>query len=118
LLTSRQWIATVACEHFLVFQAHTLLLQPASAWFDRYRRYSFVGAPWLKYSDMPELGGNGGLSLRRKSVMLPLARGPDDNEGARSCTTAELFRGACAASASGDYTQECAEDGLEPEDST
>jgi hypothetical protein len=29
-------------------QSHSLLLRPAGEWFDRYKQYSYVGAPWLK----------------------------------------------------------------------
>ena len=65
LLTSREFYEKIPGEMILIFQADTLicnknLLEP-------FMKYDYVGAPWSWRK-----GGNGGLSLRRKSRMIEM----------------------------------------------
>ena len=73
--------AVIPTEKHLVFQTDGLLCggPDTAARLAEYWQYDYVGAPWAKWEDLrggdcgPDeklTGGNGGLSLRSKSVML------------------------------------------------
>ena len=71
LLTSHWFWGKVAAEVVLVFQEDTMLCGPS---IEPYLKYDYVGAPWLPTerfvrgkSWLCDVGGNGGLSLRRRS---------------------------------------------------
>ena len=53
----------IESEVFLVFQTDSILFQSIP---ERYVQYDYVGAPWPHHGN---LVGNGGLSIRRKTVM-------------------------------------------------
>lgn len=60
-------------EHVLVFEADTLMLRGPGC-VDRFLNFDYVGAPWHEFFTTnlgyPRFGGNGGLSLRRRSKIL------------------------------------------------
>jgi hypothetical protein len=64
---SREILDQIPTEMFLVFQADTVICSQHKDLLEKFLTYDYVGAPW---SWMP--GGNGGLSLRRKSKMLEI----------------------------------------------
>ncbi|GBF99982.1 hypothetical protein Rsub_13114 [Raphidocelis subcapitata] len=70
LLLSRQLWRAVAGEHVLLFQLDTAMCAASPHKIGDYLSYDYVGAPWTRerWGDAP--GGNGGLSLRRRSRML------------------------------------------------
>ncbi|GBF99981.1 hypothetical protein Rsub_13113 [Raphidocelis subcapitata] len=70
LLMSRALWRAVAGEHVLIFQLDTALCAASPHKIGDYLSYDYVGAPWTRerWGDAP--GGNGGLSLRRRSRML------------------------------------------------
>ena len=72
-------LATIPTERYLTFQPDGLLCGPTSAeQLSAYDSYDFVGAPWRGWTG--NVGGNGGLSLRTRSVMLRIIdRFPYDN---------------------------------------
>jgi hypothetical protein len=78
LLTSPAFWYGLEAEYILIFQTDSILRKKG---IEEFLKYDYVGAPW-KSSDTPEAGGNGGLSLRRKSVMLKiLENGPPRGRG-------------------------------------
>jgi hypothetical protein len=75
LLTSKSFYDQLGdASHVLVFQTDTLLLRPVD---EGFFAYDYVGAPWPHHVlDPPRPNvGNGGLSLRRVSVMKDLSPG-------------------------------------------
>jgi len=68
LLTSIDFWNELKSEHILIFQTDSILRKKG---IDEFLQYDYVGAPWKLYG-APEFGGNGGLSLRRRSVMLEI----------------------------------------------
>lgn len=68
-------------EHILIFQSDSFMLKSG---IDDYLNYDYVGAPWnwandpsfkdRRYKDLSIFrnGGNGGFSLRKKSVMIDI----------------------------------------------
>ena len=78
LLTSSSFWSGITAEHILIFQTDSILRRKG---IEEFLQYDYVGAPW-RSSDTPEVGGNGGLSLRRKSVMLAILKsGPPPGPG-------------------------------------
>jgi hypothetical protein len=65
LMMSRTILDQIPTEMFLVIQIDAVICAPHLL--EKFMKYDYVGAPW-------KLGGigNGGLSLRRKSVMLKI----------------------------------------------
>jgi hypothetical protein len=65
-------------EHVLVFESDSLLRKRGCV--EKYidEGYDYVGAPWVLNAvwGAPDLGGNGGFSLRRLSTMLAAIRSP------------------------------------------
>eukprot|EP00744_Colponema_vietnamica_P012694 GILI01017819.1.p1 GENE.GILI01017819.1~~GILI01017819.1.p1 ORF type:complete len:342 (-),score=-15.54 GILI01017819.1:560-1585(-) len=75
LLLSPEFYQNLPQEHIFVFGLDSLLLQPNDL--SEYLKYDYVGAPWKPSSSWCsafncDYGGNGGLSLRRRSAMLRL----------------------------------------------
>lgn len=60
-------------EHVVLFQLDCLLLRRG---IDAYLQYDFIGAAWdpQVHPKLPPWGQNGGLSLRKRSVMLAALR--------------------------------------------
>lgn len=67
LLTSEAFYNMIPTEMFLIFQLDTLLSDKYSDTIYNFMEYDYVGAPWKD-----KKGGNGGLSLRRKSKMISI----------------------------------------------
>lgn len=65
ILTSKEFWKEVPFEKVLIFQMDSTLLRPG---IEEFLKYDYVGAPW-KFQNH---GGNGGLSLRTKDVMLDI----------------------------------------------
>jgi hypothetical protein len=92
LLTSIDFWKEIGSEHVLVFQVDSLLRRKGV---DEFLEYDYVGAPWRSLK-APRYGGNGGLSLRRKSAMLGVLKeknvnGIDEQEDIFFCRA--LFNG-------------------------
>ena len=72
-VTSSIFIDSIVSEHFLIFQNDVIMRKPDSL--ESYLKYDYVGAPW-SWCKVPDsycwLGGNGGVSIRRKSTMKRL----------------------------------------------
>jgi len=70
----------IPTETFLIFQLDTLISAKYKDTIYDFIKYDYVGAPWrggvlVRNNDnMPVLVGNGGLSLRKKSVMLSVIK--------------------------------------------
>jgi hypothetical protein len=66
-------LATIPTDRYIVFQPDGMLCGPTSAAaLDAFAPYSYVGAPWpweVAKNDKAT-GGNGGFSLRNKSIIL------------------------------------------------
>ena len=59
-------------EHILIYQEDSLIF---NKWSDDFLEWDYIGAPWQPtQDDAPLLVGNGGFSLRKKSVMLEVIR--------------------------------------------
>ena len=69
LLTSKKFWNQIKGENILIFQTDTCLCSKNKHKIYDILKYDYVGAPW-KLKKMPKLGGNGGLSFRKKSKML------------------------------------------------
>jgi len=69
LLTSKTFWNQINSENVLIFQTDTCLCSKNKTKIYDILKYDYVGAPWLS-TNMPKLGGNGGLSFRKKSKML------------------------------------------------
>ena len=65
IMKSREILDQIPTEVFLVFQTDSVICSQHKDLLDKFLKCDYVGAPW---GWMP--GGNGGLSLRRKSKML------------------------------------------------
>lgn len=72
LYNPRFWEEIPTASHILVFQTDSLLLKNSPHKIQDFLAWDYVGAPWRHLPG--EVGGNGGLSLRRKSAMLALLR--------------------------------------------
>ena len=76
IMTNAQFIQTIPTEMYLIFQTDTMICKPYKDLIYEFMDYDYVGAPW---HEVPRglwktQVGNGGLSLRRKSAMLKIAR--------------------------------------------
>jgi hypothetical protein len=68
LMTNRDFVSGIPTEIFLIFQTDTIICEQTKDLLYNFIEYDYVGAPWLD----SDIGGNGGLSLRRKSKMLEI----------------------------------------------
>jgi len=66
LVTDKTFYELIPTENILIFQLDTLLSDKYSNNIYDFLEYDYVGAPW----NHRNFGGNGGLSLRKKSKML------------------------------------------------
>jgi len=66
LLTDEKFYQLIPTEMHLIFQLDTLLSDTYYEKIYDFMDYDYVAAPW----DFKKVGGNGGLSLRRKSKMI------------------------------------------------
>ena len=76
IMVSSEFIQIIPTEMFLIFQTDSMISKPYKDLIYQYMDYDYVGAPWFK---VPRglwkcQVGNGGLSLRRRSKMLEIAR--------------------------------------------
>ena len=67
LLTSKEFWQQIPYDKVLIFQHDSRLLRKGV---EDFLQWDYVGAPWL----WQKFGGNGGLSLRTKSVMLEIIK--------------------------------------------
>jgi hypothetical protein len=70
LLVDPLFYNNIPTETFLIFQTDTVICDNFNNTVDDYLDYDYVGAPW----PWSEQGGNGGLSLRKKSKMLEIIK--------------------------------------------
>jgi hypothetical protein len=70
LMTSTGFWLEIHAEHILIFQVDCLLRRRG---INEFLKYDYVGAPWRSIR-APSYGGNGGLSLRKKSAMLEVLK--------------------------------------------
>ncbi|UCB46432.1 MAG: hypothetical protein JSV25_03130 [Spirochaetota bacterium] len=75
LLTSKGFWKDIGSEHILIFQTDSILRKRG---IEEFLHWDYVGAPW-KSDDTPQIGGNGGFSLRRRSVMLDILENDKSN---------------------------------------
>ena len=70
----------VTSDHFLVFQWDGFIINP-HLWWDGFLEYDYIGAPWPQpYRPTPDLKvGNGGFSLRSRSLAEALSKGYNPN---------------------------------------
>ena len=85
LMMSDEILKQIPTEMFLVFQTDSLICESDKHRINDFLKYDYVGAPW---GWMP--GGNGGLSLRRKSKMLEVIKkcpkfGNEDQNSSAGC---------------------------------
>lgn len=67
IIKNKSFYDIIETETFLIFQTDTLIIKENKHLINEFLEYDYVGAPW-KYGK----GGNGGLSLRKKSKMLEI----------------------------------------------
>jgi len=70
LFLSEAFYKNIPTETFLVFQTDTMICEKNKDLINQFLDYDYVGAPWWQWGDV----GNGGLSLRKKSVALNCIR--------------------------------------------
>ena len=75
-MKSHEFWGQVKGKKILTFQTDTLLLRHG---IDDFLKYDYIGAPWIKPKEERFIG-NGGLSLRTKSVMLDISDKHKDYE--------------------------------------
>ncbi len=89
LMTSAEFYRRLPFEHLLIAQTDSMLCAGAARHMDAFLDYDYVGAPW-KW-EPSKVGGNGGLSLRRRSKMIAFCaavpRSPDTPEDVYFCQT-------------------------------
>jgi hypothetical protein len=68
MMMGREILDQIPTEMFLVVQTDSLLCRGEKDLLKEFMDYDYVGAPWRDRSRV----GNGGLSLRRKSMMLKI----------------------------------------------
>ena len=87
LMTSAEFYRRLPFEHLLVAQTDSMLCAGAARHMDEFLDYDYVGAPWAW--EPTKVGGNGGLSLRRRSKMIAFCaavpRSPDTPEDVYFC---------------------------------
>jgi len=69
ILASRKFNEEIPTETFLVFQTDSMINPAHKGLLEKFMDYDYVGAPW-PWSHLHV--GNGGLSLRKRSVMLKI----------------------------------------------
>jgi hypothetical protein len=87
LMMSEKFITDIPSEMFLIFQTDTMICEEHKHLIYNYMNYDYVGSPWSidylspvsninndKLSLSSKYVGNGGLSLRRKSKMIEIAK--------------------------------------------
>ena len=74
LLFSEEFYDAIPTEIFLIFQTDTMICPSQKELIQPFLKYDYVGAPWIWNQPNDKSGGNGGLSLRKKSVMLDKLR--------------------------------------------
>lgn len=72
-----QRLLSYGCNHALIFQMDTILLNPD---LEPFLEYDYIGAPWDK-GFRGIVSGNGGLSLRHVKTMLTIAETYPANHG-------------------------------------
>jgi len=82
LLLSENFYSYIPTEIFLIFQTDTLICENQKTLINDFLQYDYVGAPWsFKHiGEKGRVGGNGGLSLRKKSKMLEKIRNCNNDE--------------------------------------
>lgn len=70
ILLSENFWNIIHSENILIFQLDSTLLK---AGIDEFLNWDYIGAPWTKPKEK-KLVGNGGLSFRKKSVMLDIIK--------------------------------------------
>jgi len=68
LMMSNRILEKIPTEMFLVIQTDSLICKEGKHLIKKFMKYDYVGAPW----EGRDAIGNGGFSLRRKSVMLQI----------------------------------------------
>ena len=71
LLTSKNFWNQINGENILIFQTDTCLCSKNKHKIYDFLKYDYVGAPWKKFKN---IGGNGGLSFRKKSKMIEMIK--------------------------------------------
>ena len=76
IMTNPQFIQSIPTEMFLVFQTDSMICKPYKHLIYDFMEYDYAGSPWheVPCDRWKTQVGNGGLSLRRKSAMLKIAR--------------------------------------------
>lgn len=69
ILTSREFTEAIPTETFLVFQTDSMINPAHKTLINKFLDYDYVGAPW---NASVVAVGNGGFSLRKRSVMLKI----------------------------------------------
>jgi len=69
LFYSKEFYDNIPTETFLVFQTDTMICENNKDLINNFLEYDYVGAPW-KHAPLENVVGNGGLSLRKKSIMV------------------------------------------------
>ena len=90
LMMSDEILYQIPTEIFLVFQTDSLICESDKHRINDFLKYDYVGAPWA-WMD----GGNGGLSLRRKSKMIEVIKNcpkniNEDQIFSRGCSTVKV----------------------------
>eukprot|EP00933_Yihiella_yeosuensis_P066811 TRINITY_DN7127_c0_g2_i1.p1 TRINITY_DN7127_c0_g2~~TRINITY_DN7127_c0_g2_i1.p1 ORF type:complete len:574 (-),score=49.68 TRINITY_DN7127_c0_g2_i1:328-2049(-) len=78
-VTNDHWDA-LQHEHILWFELDAMLIQTPQC-LEPFLKYDYVGAPWRVRPGFPEYGGNGGLSLQRRSAVLNALTAPYNRHG-------------------------------------
>lgn len=68
LMMSREILDQIPTEVFLVVQTDSIICKKSAHILKEFMKYDYVGAPWAGRDGV----GNGGFSLRRKSMMLKI----------------------------------------------
>ena len=78
LLTTTSFWEKINGENILIFQTDTCLCKSGMYKLKELYQYDYVGAPWKKNfntkTDNIKIGGNGGLSFRKRSKMLEICK--------------------------------------------
>jgi hypothetical protein len=71
LMMSDRLLDAIPTELFLIIQTDSMICSPGKGLLENFVKYDYVGAPW-RGQEGEKAVGNGGFSLRRKSVMRKL----------------------------------------------
>jgi hypothetical protein len=80
LLLSENFYQSIPTEIILIFQTDTMICPSQKQKLNDFLEYDYVGAPWIDSNRIKNVGGNGGLSLRRKSKMIKKLRNCENTE--------------------------------------